>query len=245
MPFLLLSGAVFMPMTIFRPSSGLGGTGKAGRRPTKSRLLRRLRLGATLVLALGAVGFTGACSAPAVVVGAGASGAIAASEERGLKGAIIDSRIKTVINFQLLDEDPNLLRGLSTAVYERRVLLTGIVVSVAKRDAAVRIAWAADGVKEVINEMIIDPKGVSGSFARDSWITAKLRSKLLFDKEIVGINYSIDTVRGVVHLLGVAQNRKELAAVLAYARNLSRVRKVINHVILKTDPRRQANQGKK
>jgi uncharacterized Rossmann fold enzyme len=48
-----------------------------------------------------------------------------------------------------------------------------------------------------------------------------------------------------VHLLGVAQNRKELALVLAHARNLSHVRKVVNHVILKTDPRRPANKVKK
>ncbi|MEE8223399.1 MAG: BON domain-containing protein, partial [Alphaproteobacteria bacterium] len=156
-----------------------------------------------------------------------------------------DSRIKTVINFQLLDEDPNLFRGVSTAVYEGRVLLTGIAVSVEKRDDAVRIAWEAEGVKEVINEIIVDAKGESGSFARDTWISTKLRTKLLLETDIAGINYSIDTVRGTVHLLGVAQDREELDLVLIYARNLSYVRNVVNHVILKTDPRRQANQAKK
>ena len=207
-------------------------------------MLRRLRLGATLALALAAGGLTGACSTPAMVVGAGASGAVAASEERGLGGALRDSRIKTVINYHLLDEDAELFKSLSTAVYEGRVLLTGILTTVARRDLAVRIAWKAEGVKEVINEIIVDPKGKSGTFAGDSWISAKLRSKLLFDKDIIGINYSIDTLRGTVHLLGVAQNRDELGHVLAHARNLNHVRKVVNHVILKTDPRRQASQAK-
>jgi osmotically-inducible protein OsmY len=207
------------------------------------RILRRLRLGAALALAAG--GLTGACSTPATVMGAGASGAVAASQERGLGGAIRDSRIKTVINYHLLDEDPKLLKGLATAVYEGRVLLTGIAASIAKRDAAVRISWNAEGVKEVINEIVVDARGESGSFARDTWISAKLRSKLLFDKNIVGINYSIDTLRGTVHLLGVAQDREELGHVLAHARNLNHVRNVVNHVILKTDPRRQSNQARK
>ncbi len=234
-----------MTTTFSKPSPDHGTTGKGHCALPKIRFLRRLRLGAALALALGAGGLTGACSTPAVVVGAGASGAVAASEERGLGGALRDSRIKTVINFQLLDEDPNLFRGVSTAVYEGRVLLTGIAVSVEKRDDAVRIAWDAEGVKEVINEIIVDAKGESGSFARDTWISAKLRSKLLFDKDIVGINYSIDTTHGTVHLLGVAQDREELDLVLNHARNLSYVRNVMNHVILKTDPRRQANQAKK
>ena len=127
-------------------------------------------------------------------------------------------------------------------------MLTGVAVSEAKRDDAVRLAWKPDGVIEVINEIIVDAKGASGTFARDTWISAKLRSKLLFDGEIVGINYSIDTVRGTVYLLGVAQNREEMERVLNHARNLSYVLRVVNHAILKTDPRRakkKSERGKK
>lgn len=224
------------------------GRAAAGERLSKNNgfpFARRLRLSGALALALTAGGLTAACSTPAVVVGAGASGAVAASEERGLGGALSDSRIKTMINYHLLDEDAELFKRVATAVYEGRVLLTGVVHAVAQRDLAVRIAWRADGVKEVINEIIVDPKGGGSTFAQDTWISAKLRSKLLFDQEIEGINYSIDTVRGTVYLLGVAQNRQELGHVLDHARNLSHVTKVVSHVILKTDPRRQANQAKK
>lgn len=185
----------------------------------------------------------GACSTPGLVLGAGASGAVAASEERGLGGSLIDQRIKAMINFNLLEEDRILFKGVSTAVYERRVLLTGIARSVEKRDAAVRVAWQTAGVKEVINEIIVDPSGESGSFVSDTWIAAKLRTKLMLDRDIESINYSIDTLRGTVLLLGVAQDQDEMEKVLAHARNLSSVRKVVNHVILKTDPRRQSNQA--
>ncbi len=203
--------------------------------PALTRRSRILGLCACLVFALAA------CTAPAMIVGAGATGAVAASEERGLEAAITDSRISTEINYYWLEHDRELLASLSTAVYEGRVMLTGVAVSEAKRDAAVRLAWKPDGVAEVINEIIVDAKGASGTFARDTWISAKLRSKLLFDGEIQGINYSIDTVRGTVYLLGVAQNREEMERVLNHARNLSYVLQVVNHVILKTDPRRPKN----
>lgn len=197
-----------------------------------SRPLRVLGLSVSLVIALTA------CSVPGLVVGAGATGAIAASEERGLEAAIKDSRIRTEINYYWLGNDRNLLARLSTAVYEGRVLLTGVTVSQAKRADAVRLAWKPDGVREVINEIIVDAKESSGAFARDAWISTKLRSKILFDGEIMGINYSIDTVRGTVYLLGVAQSRAEIDRVINHARNLSYVRRVVSHVILKTDPRR-------
>lgn len=198
---------------------------------------------ALALLALALAPAVGACSTTGVVAGAGATTTVAASEERGLGGALKDSRIKTVINYYWFDASPEMYAGLSVSVHEGRALLTGFARNEAERDQAVRLAWKAGGVKEVINEILIDPQGASGTFARDTWITAKLRSRLLFDKEIVGINYTIDTVRGTVHLIGIAQNRKELEKVLNHARSMDYVERVVNHVILKNDPRRTANSG--
>jgi osmotically-inducible protein OsmY len=187
----------------------------------------------------------GACTAPGMVVGAGATGAVAASEERGLAGAIKDSRIRTEINYYWLEYDKSLLGGLATAVSEGRVMLTGVAANDAKRAAAVRLAWKPDGVTEVINEILIDPKGSSGTFTRDTWISTKLRSKLLFDGDIMGINYAIDTVRGTVYLIGIAQDRAEMDRVINHARNLSYVRRVVNHSILKIDARRPKKKTEK
>jgi hypothetical protein len=105
-------------------------------------------------------------------------------------------------------------------------------------------AWRAKGVKEVIDETVIDKTGDTGSFTRDQWITAQLKSKLLFDKNVFSVNYSFETVRGVVYMLGVAQDQSELEIVLNYARNIEYVQRVVNHVLLKDDPRR-ANNGNK
>lgn len=192
---------------------------------------------AVLLLFLLIAPVLGGCAG--AVVGAGAGAGVAASQERGIEGALKDSRIRAEINYFLLNEDPVLHQALSLGVYEGRVLLTGIALSADKRNQAVSTAWRATGVKEVINEIIIDPTGKTDSFARDTWITAQLRSKLLFDKKVVGINYSIDTVRETVYLLGVAQSREELDHVLNIARNIQYVRRVINHVRVKATKTRK------
>lgn len=194
---------------------------------------------ALIALALTAPTLLGACSAGGAFVGGAAGGALAASEERGLKGAIKDGAIRAEINYRWLDYDAKAQHALGLSVYEGRVLLTGVAKSDEVRAELVRLAWQPDGVREVINEIIVDPKGESGTYARDVWISTQLRSKILFDKQVYGINYSIDVVRHVVYLLGVAQDRAELDRVLNHARNVEYVERVVNHVILKDDPRRK------
>ncbi|MDP7392270.1 MAG: phospholipid-binding domain-containing protein, partial [Alphaproteobacteria bacterium] len=53
------------------------------------------------------------------------------------------------------------------------------------------------------------------------------------------INYSIDTVNGHVFIMGIAQEQKELDRVLDHARDVSYVRRVTSHAVLKSDPSRR------
>ncbi len=180
-----------------------------------------------------------ACSATGIAVTAGAGATVAASQERGLTGTLTDTRIRAAINILWLKHDSDMYRGLGLAVHERRVLATGVVRSEEQRADAVRLAWLATGVKEVINEIAIAPTGRSKDFARDTWITAQLKTKFLFDKAVTAINYSVDTVNYTVYLFGIAQDNSELERVINHARNVKFVRRVVNHVLLKSDSRRK------
>lgn len=170
------------------------------------------------------------------VVGAGATAGTAAMEERGISGASDDTALRLRINALLSDKDERLWRKVGLQVYMGRVLLTGTVETEAMRSEAVRLAWTAEGVKEVINELQIADTGGAGGIARDTWIVAQLRSELLFDKQVASINYSIETVRGTVYLIGLAQDRAELDRVMNHARRLSYVKKVVNYVQIKRPP---------
>lgn len=170
------------------------------------------------------------------VVGGVATAGTAAMEERGIAGAADDTALRLRINALLSNKDERLWRKVGLQVYMGRVLMTGTVETPEMRAEAVKLAWQAEGVKEVINELeLADSAGATG-FARDTWISTQLKSALLFDKQVASINYSIETVRGVVYLIGLAQDRQELDRVMNHARGLDYVRKVVNYVKIKRPP---------
>lgn len=192
-----------------------------------SRYLTAVLVSPLLAAALGLAGCASA------VVGAGAVTGVAMVQERGLEQAARDTRIEAEILAEWLRENDALVPRVGTEVHEGRVLLTGIVPTEQMRADAVRLSWKVAGVRDVLNEIqVIDSSGVV-DLARDTWITTQLKSKLTFDKEVLSINYAVETVNGVVYLIGIAQSRAELDRAIDHARALKYVRNVISHVRVK------------
>jgi osmotically-inducible protein OsmY len=175
----------------------------------------------------------------AVVGGAAAVGG-AAMQDRGIKGAATDNAIALEINHHWFQEskDSKIFASISTQIYEGRVLLTGAVTDADTRAAAVRLAWKADGVREIINEIEVTDEGGLKAFAKDVWSANELRSRLLFARGINSVNYSVEVVNGVVYILGVYADQAEHDRVLGVARNLSGIKRVVTHAIGREDPRR-------
>ncbi len=167
------------------------------------------------------------------LIGAGATAGTVAMEERGISGVADDTAIRLRLNALYSEDDERLWRKIGLQVYGGRVLLTGALDTPEMQSRAVRLAWQADGVTEVINEIEVVKSGGIGGYSRDTWITTQLKSKLLFDKNVSSINYSIDTVRGKVYLIGIAQSRQELDRVINHARSIDYVQKVVSYVRIK------------
>jgi hypothetical protein len=68
---------------------------------------------------------------------------------------------------------------------------------------------------------------------------------MIFSKNIQSINYSIDTVQGVVYLMGVAQNQVELNHVIDVARGISGVKQVVSYVKFAGQPLTEAEMEKR
>lgn len=201
---------------------------------------RRVRKVLSLIAAAQLVAALGACTPVGVAVGVGAAAGTAASSERGLGTTISDHGIWLAINKGWLEHDPGMFQAVKLQVHEGRALLSGLVETPEMRVDAVRIAWQAEGVREVINEIEVSDGGDAGGFLRDRWIVTQLRNKIMFDREIRSINYSIETVAGVVYLMGIAQDGTELQRVVDHARDIAYVREVVSYVRLEDDPARQA-----
>jgi osmotically-inducible protein OsmY len=174
-----------------------------------------------------------------MLIGAGATAGVATVQERGFGGAVDDTKIRADVNSAWIKKDGEMFRKVDLSIYEGRVMLTGIVKKDSQRDDAVQLTWQAAGVREVINEIQVIPAGQDFSdYSHDTWIQQKLQTILLFDKEVKNVNYVIDVVGGVVYLLGLAQDQTEMNRVIAQASDISGVKRVVNHILLKSDPHR-------
>ncbi len=90
---------------------------------------------------LGALPLAGGCAE--TVIGGAATGAVAASQERGLGGAVGDTQIRTAINYLWLDHNAKMYDQLNLNVHEGRVLITGVVSNEESRQSAIKLAWRA------------------------------------------------------------------------------------------------------
>ena len=200
--------------------------------------VRRTYIAFGILFAAGASLTLGAC-APVVIGGAAAGVAVSqdsGTEDSGTEDSTTDAQIRAEIDRLWREESTSLYSGINLKVQEGRVLLSGRVPEPDARVTAVRLAWRAEGVAEVINEIEIGDESSLADATQDEWITTQLRAHLLADGAIASTNYSIETVNSEVYLLGVAQDQAELDRALTHARNIAYVRRVRNYMRLKTDP---------
>lgn len=181
---------------------------------------------------------------PTLVVGAGASAAKVASQERTVGNALDDMSLETAIEHKLFRQDfDNLFAKVDVDVIERRAFLTGNIASPELAIKAVQLAWEVQGIREVVNELQLDGGGSFQSRANDIWIQAQINSRLMVTKGIQSVNYNVEAVDGVVYLMGIAQDEVELQNVANIAARTQGVKEVVSHVVLKNDPRRQPYEG--
>ncbi|KEO57635.1 osmotically-inducible protein OsmY [Thalassospira sp. MBR-102] len=174
-----------------------------------------------------------------LAVGAGATAGVAALQERGFGGAVSDTAITAEIWQKFLTEDENLFRRIEIEVVEGEVLLAGTVENTDSELKAVELAWQVNGVNRVINEINVGQGSSLMDSASDLLITTRIKTALMFDTDVYAINYSVETINGTVHIMGIAQSEHERNLVIAHARATSYVRRVVSHVRLKDDPQRQ------
>jgi len=185
-----------------------------------------------------------ACDPVSLAISAGASTGVAAYQERGIKGVARDSAIEARIFKMWVETDKSMATRMSIEVYESRALLTGIAKTEEERAVAVGLAWKASGVEDVMNEINVGQASSFSDVARDTAITAELKSRLTFNGEILAVNYAIETVHGTVFLLGIAQSQAELDLVIDQARNISYVKRVVSYVRVKEPGAETEKEGR-
>ena len=201
-----------------------------------ARLHRILALAGAIALPVALPSALGGCAGALVVGGltAAAGGGYAASQERGVGGAVDDLTIKTDIEKQLSKADPRLQEGITTTVYGGRVLLTGRVASQETKMNAEQVASRVHDVRALYDEIEVAPGAGAWDDAKDAWITARVRSELVFDADVRSVNYTIDTANGSVYLIGSARSQAELDRAAQIARYVPGVKRVVSYVEIRS-----------
>jgi osmotically-inducible protein OsmY len=165
------------------------------------------------------------CAAP-LVGGIGAVG-MSAVEERGFSGVASDQALRMKLNFELSNELAD-FTGIELTVYKGRVLFTGVSTNEQIKMHAVGIAKNVVGVKEIIDRMNVKGEDSFSEYARDGWMTTKLKATLYADEDIIAPNYLIKTFDKTIYIFGTAQTKEEMDAVMSYAFDITGVKNVVN-----------------
>ena len=174
------------------------------------------------------------------LLGGAAVVGLASVQERSMKDAAIDMKLGLQLQKKLFTLSKEKLFGsVDVIIIEQRVMMIGNVESQELRDLASQAAWEiSPKIKDVLNEITIGEKSTIISEAKDARISLSLSGLLIGDSDISDINFNHSVSEQVIFLIGIAQDDEELNKVINHARTVKGVKKVINHIILKSSKKR-------
>jgi len=168
---------------------------------------------------------------------AGIASLSSASKEKGLGASITDTIISTKISNKIFKYNPDLIKDTKVFVNNGSVLLTGKVKKPENKIELTKIIWKIRGVREVNNEVqIIDVSSIK-NIARDIASLSEIRARILTNKKINSLNFSVDVVNDIAYLSGIAENDEEMKLVKDNAASARFIKTVFNFIILNTDLR--------
>ena len=147
--------------------------------------------------------------------------------ERSTGSYFDDEIIETKALVNIDKADPELAQSHIVVIsYNRIVLLAGQVSSERLRQLAAETVAKIHNVRRVNNEITVE--GATSMVARsnDSWITTKVKTKLLADSTIEGGRIKVTTENGVVYLMGLV-TKEEADRAAESARKTGGVQKVV------------------
>jgi len=185
-----------------------------------------------LILIAGFLPLTG-CVATAI----GAAGAVgvATLQEKTLGESLDDANASNQLKTRLLAAGPRRFTEVDVEVAGKVALLTGRVSTQEDRMQAERIAWEVGLIDDVANEIQVRQEGGVRQNVNDEWITARVRSRLLTDGAVKGINVNIETYDGTVYLMGIARSEDELRKIAEHASVVRGVKEVVSYIVVRDD----------
>lgn len=143
-------------------------------------------------------------------------------------GSYIDDEIIEVKALVNIDKaSPELAQShISVTSYNGIVLLAGQVSTEAARQLAAQTAAAINKVRRVHNEITVSGQTSLVARTNDSWITTKIKTRLMAAADVQSHRIKVVTENGVVYLMGIV-SREEADRATELARTTAGAQKVV------------------
>jgi osmotically-inducible protein OsmY len=151
-----------------------------------------------------------------------------------LRASSTDSRIessaaKSYVFKTYLKDD-----AIKTTSKDGIVTLTGTVAESSHKSLAQDTVEGLPGVKSVDNQLVVS--GDQPAEHSDTWITTKVKSALLFHRNVSASGTSVYTKDGVVTLQGEASSLAQKELTTEYAKDIDNVKGVENNMTIAATP---------
>ena len=151
-----------------------------------------------------------------------------------LRAASTDSRIessaaKSYVFKTTLKDD-----SIKTESKDGVVTLTGTVADASHKSLAEDTVASLPGVVSVDNQLVVS--GTQPAEHSDAWITMKVKTALLFHRNVSATGTTVYTDNGVVTLQGEASSMAEKELTTEYAKDVDNVKEVKNDMTIAATP---------
>ena len=163
---------------------------------------------------------------PTLMVAGGATGVMALHDRRTTGVQADDEGIEWKA-LQRVPQEYSDVAHVNYTSYNARVLITGEAPNESVRQGIADTVLGIAGVKEIFNEMTIAEKSSMLARSNDSYITSKVKAKLVETKGLSANHVKVVTEAGVVYLMGLMTANEAHLATEA-ARVVSGVQKVVS-----------------
>lgn len=165
-----------------------------------------------------------------LLLGGAATGAAVINDRRTV-GTVVDDR---TLQLNIIHEINKVKRisensHINVTVYNGLVLLTGEAANTNIRQSAEYVASKVEGVKKIVNDVVIGPRSSFMNRTYDTNQTAKVKA-VMFDVKAPKFNpnrVKVVTEHGVTYLLGIV-SEQEAAEIVNVARRVSGVARIVS-----------------
>jgi hyperosmotically inducible protein len=154
--------------------------------------------------------------------------------QRSVGAAIDDSVITARVKTMLLSDTD--IKGFDFKVDTRKgvVQLSGFVDNQIQADRAITLAQRVEGVQSVSNKVQLKNGPTTlGTKVDDGIVTTKVKSALIADPDVKGLQIGVVTRKGVVQLSGFVDSRNQADRAITVARGIEGVQSVDNDIRIK------------